>query len=126
MIILLLSLLSSVNACTYQMDQVSISVGDRSVYFGDYLVQKLETKGYVRSFGNEPNQFEVNLNFSTYFKNRFDHAHSKVSLKNLKTENEYLREKSIICYTQICNVPDAAKAIKRSIDLFARDLLHCN
>jgi hypothetical protein len=125
MFTLLFALVSSTQACTYQLTDTAVYAADRYVFFGDYLNQQMQKKGYVQASQNEDAKYKVEMNFQTYDRTHFQFSHAKTSIEELVSKATFFRDAEVRCYTEICTAKDAAKAIKKSIDEFERKLPAC-
>ena len=125
MFILLFSFLSSAQACTYQLNQAQVRVGDRSISFGDYLNQKMQAKGYKLAEEGSTPEWQVSLNLKTYEQGHFEHAESTVSVLNAGDGSLFSRSADTRCYTQSCAAKDGAKVVQKSINDFGTDLPVC-
>lgn len=126
MFILFLSLLSSASACTYHLNQSEIYMGDRYIFFGDYLNQKLSAKGYVAVSAGEAAEYKVEMDLKTYRQGQFEHVRGRLGMVDSKTGAEFFKSADTRCYTQLCTAKDGAKVIRKSIDDFSKKISSCN
>lgn len=126
MLIFIFSLISSAHACTYQLNQTEVHMGDRSIYFGDYLHQKVQAKGYNEVESGKAPDYAVDLNLKTYAGDHFQHVQSTVSLINMSDASVFSKSADTRCYMQLCGAKDGAKVIRKSIDDFGKNLPVCH
>lgn len=126
LIALLLGMNSSAEAaCSYRLSQDKVQVSDRTVYFGDFLNQKLLAKGYRPISDGQTPDYTVELMFSTEDRSHFQYALSKLTIKSASQDSAFSRSAEVRCYTQSCAAKDGAKVIRKSIDDFGKFLTIC-
>ncbi len=127
MVILFFSFITSAQAaCTYQLNQTQVHIGDRSIVFGDYLHQQVQAKGYAEVTENNAPDFVVDLNLRTYQDKHFEHVRSNLSMINVSNGSVFTKEADTRCFTQMCAAKDGAKVIRKSIDDFGKTLPECH
>ena len=125
MFVILFSLFSSAQACTYQLNQIEAQMGDRSIFFGDYLRQKIQAKGYVEAEQGVSPDYLVDLKLNSVQQGHFEHARAVLNMTKLIDGSVFTKTADTRCYTQSCIAKDGAKVIRKSIDDFGKDLPVC-
>lgn len=121
---LLMNLITAAHAepCAYNLNQESVRIVDRSVFFGSYLKQTLARHGYQPAKPGETAENTINVAYASVQHNRFEHAHAQLTWVT-PLGNSFTLDGDVRCYTQSCTAKDGSKAIRKAIDQLDEVLL---